>query len=61
MTAMDNDKIIAGLPIVKWLSQQRNARGGFGSTQVRSTLLMRMSIVTSNCFLKYTRVLITIL
>lgn len=27
-------KIAAALPIVRWLSKQRNSRGGFGSTQV---------------------------
>ena len=30
-----NTKISEGLPIVRWLSTQRNPWGGFGSTQVR--------------------------
>ena len=29
-----NEKISAGLSIVRWLSTQRNPWGGFGSTQV---------------------------
>lgn len=27
--------VATALPVVKWLSQQRNALGGFSSTQVR--------------------------
>lgn len=27
--------VASALPVVKWLSQQRNALGGFSSTQVR--------------------------
>ncbi|XP_067933198.1 alpha-2-macroglobulin-like protein 1 [Watersipora subatra] len=33
MTKSDAEKVSLGLPIVKWLSQQRNSYGGFGSTQ----------------------------
>lgn len=31
---LTENKIDEGLPIVRWLSSQRNAYGGFGSTQV---------------------------
>jgi len=34
-TQLRDDKITVGLPLVRWLSTQRNAYGGFGSTQVR--------------------------
>lgn len=30
--------VVSALPIVRWLSGQRNANGGFSSTQVRSCL-----------------------
>lgn len=32
---VSNDIMTDGLPVVRWLSQQRNAHGGFGSTQVQ--------------------------
>ena len=31
--------VASALPVVKWLSQQRNALGGFSSTQVTLLLL----------------------
>lgn len=31
-----SDKVSRGLPVVRWLSTQRNPYGGFGSTQVSS-------------------------
>jgi hypothetical protein len=34
-TSENEESISNGLPIVKWLSKQRNAYGGFASTQVR--------------------------
>jgi hypothetical protein len=33
--------VASALPVVKWLSQQRNALGGFSSTQV--TLLLHLT------------------
>ena len=50
MSSNDNLKVTSGLPIVKWLSQQRNSYGGFGSTQVSSFYLC--SLVSS--FLLFT-------
>jgi hypothetical protein len=32
--SLDKD-LVAGLPAVRWLSQQRNSLGGYASTQVR--------------------------
>lgn len=32
------DRLAEGIPIMKWLSQQRNHLGGFSSTQVISCL-----------------------
>lgn len=33
------DKLMQSLPIVRWLSKQRNGNGGFGSTQVTACYL----------------------
>jgi len=38
VTETRGDKIRVGLPLVRWLSTQRNAYGGFGSTQVCSSI-----------------------
>ncbi len=35
MNAQKSDAIPTALPIVRWLTQQRNAQGGFSSTQVK--------------------------
>lgn len=41
--------VASALPVVKWLSQQRNALGGFSSTQVTPFFLPAF-ITTCNCF-----------
>lgn len=62
MVKNDNTRISEGLPIVRWLSTQRNSYGGFGSTQVcrrfirkitwfinntRKTIVMAFNTITS--------------
>ena len=42
------DAVNKGLPIVKWLSKQRNAYGGFSSTQVNTATAFTANIRT-NC------------
>lgn len=39
LTYVSMGDVAAALPIVKWLSKQRNALGGFSSTQVCLSLL----------------------
>lgn len=36
LTYMIRDDVDSALPLVRWLTSQRNAYGGFSSTQVRS-------------------------
>jgi len=38
VTESGSNVIADGLPIVRWLSSQRNAYGGWSSTQVRLTI-----------------------
>nr|AEG67300.1 alpha-2-macroglobulin [Branchiostoma belcheri tsingtauense] len=33
LTYLDRDDLVAGMPIMKWLTEQRNAYGGYSSTQ----------------------------
>lgn len=40
--------VASALPVVKWLSQQRNALGGFSSTQVRLFLRLLFLILLDN-------------
>ena len=38
LAMVENGDIISGLPVAKWLSQQRNSLGGWASTQVAADL-----------------------
>ena len=44
-----NKDYVAGMPILKWLTRQRNAIGGFASTQVTEEVLFTLYIDTENC------------
>ena len=35
------DRLIEGFPLLKWLSKQRNPKGGYGSTQVGARRICR--------------------
>lgn len=41
--------VASALPVVKWLSQQRNSLGGFSSTQVALLLWVLLSFRSDSC------------
>ena len=51
LNAEKNTAIPEALPIVRWLTKQRNAYGGFSSTQVYLTTMVNALVEVENCFL----------
>ena len=53
-----DEAVIKGLPMVKWLSAQRNAYGGFSSTQVQYSCYIKSNLLNTiliqvqyNCYI----------